>query len=285
MSRAVAGALLLGLLGLLAGVARAEPPASAESQRHFVEGQRLYQARAYAAAIAEFEVGYRLEPRGEFLYAIGQAQRMNGDCAAAIVSFEAFLRSQPPADHAAIAHMQLARCEAAIARLGAAGAAPSTASELRKPAGEPKSGEPKPGEPKPGEAKPVASDKPQAAETQPAATAPAPTVSEPRVAAAPERRRGLTIGAAVVAGVALGALASGAGLRISVQLDYDRLASACAPHCPRDAAAGLPPREYASYALLGAGAALAVADVALWIVARRRGRRLAVAPTALAASW
>jgi hypothetical protein len=107
------------VLAALTVIALRGPPARAqtasmspEAKQHLESGLRHYNVQSYAEAIAEFKAGYELEPRPEFLYALGQAQRLSGDCAAAIASYEAFLRTLPPARQAAPAREQLERCRA-----------------------------------------------------------------------------------------------------------------------------------------------------------------------------
>jgi hypothetical protein len=83
-----------------------------DAQRHFEQGLRLYNVQSYEEAIVEFKAGYQLDPRPQFLYALGQAQRMNHQCKAAIVSYEAFLRTAPAAKQEAAARDQIAACHA-----------------------------------------------------------------------------------------------------------------------------------------------------------------------------
>src|SRR5262245_53535121 len=78
------------------------PPAAtaamdARAREHLERGLRLYDAQKYAEAIAEFQAGYEIDAQPEFLYAMGQAERLNGDCRRAIAAFEAFLRTGPSA--------------------------------------------------------------------------------------------------------------------------------------------------------------------------------------------
>ena len=51
----------------------------------------------------------------DFLYALGQAQRMQGDCRAAVASYRAYLRTSPPERSAAPARQNLERCERELA--------------------------------------------------------------------------------------------------------------------------------------------------------------------------
>jgi tetratricopeptide (TPR) repeat protein len=100
-------------VGTRAIAQRADAPASA--QEHLERGLRSYAIGNYAEAIASFRTGYELDPRPDFLYALAQAQRMSGDCAGAVSSYRAFLRTNPPERAAAGARQNLQRCEAQLA--------------------------------------------------------------------------------------------------------------------------------------------------------------------------
>lgn len=92
---------------LLASSVAAASPADDLLQR----GLRSYAVGRYDEAIAAFQRGYELQPRADFLYALGQAQRMKGDCRDAVASYRAYLRTSPPERAAAPARENLARCE------------------------------------------------------------------------------------------------------------------------------------------------------------------------------
>src|SRR5690242_15602139 len=91
---------LLVLILLSAAPARGEPPSAAsmspEARGRLDRGLRYYATQEYAKAIEEFKAGYQIEPRPQFLYALGQAQRLSGDCSHALDAYRAFLRSGPP---------------------------------------------------------------------------------------------------------------------------------------------------------------------------------------------
>ncbi|HEY2745246.1 MAG TPA: hypothetical protein VGL86_11505 [Polyangia bacterium] len=90
-------------------------------------GLRSYAVGRYDEAIAAFSRGYELEARPDFLYALGQAQRMKGDCRAAVASYRAYLRTSPPERGAAPARQNLARCEEELAHEPPPSPAPSPA--------------------------------------------------------------------------------------------------------------------------------------------------------------
>jgi tetratricopeptide (TPR) repeat protein len=108
--------LLVVLAASVVAATQAQAQATpSEADLHFDRGLRHYNVQSYGDAIAEFKAAYEIDPRPEFLYALAQAQRMSGDCAAAVVSYQAFLRTAPPARQAAPAQEQLQRCQNALA--------------------------------------------------------------------------------------------------------------------------------------------------------------------------
>lgn len=86
-----------------------------EAKEHYEIGVRHYNLQEWSQAVAEYKEAYRLSPRPAFLWAIAQAQRLGGDCEAAIKSYQAFLRSSPSAEQAAIAWEFVAKCQAEVA--------------------------------------------------------------------------------------------------------------------------------------------------------------------------
>lgn len=79
------------------------------------KGIDKYNAHDYAAAIAMFDAGYAIDPHPDFLYVKAQAQRLSGDCRAAVVTYQAFLASEPPASEAEVARGNIAKCEQQLA--------------------------------------------------------------------------------------------------------------------------------------------------------------------------
>jgi hypothetical protein len=114
--RAAAAALaLLMLASLTAGPsspARAEggPPIGAGAKVHLDRGLRLYDAKQFAAAAAEFETTYGLDPHRDVLYVWAQALRLAGHCPSAIGLYQRFLEAAPPKREADRARANLARC-------------------------------------------------------------------------------------------------------------------------------------------------------------------------------
>jgi len=62
-----------------------------DSSSHYEKGLSAYNTHDWATAIEELKLAYQLEPRREYLFALGQAQRLAGDFEAAIVTYRAFL--------------------------------------------------------------------------------------------------------------------------------------------------------------------------------------------------
>ena len=102
-------------LAALASPALAGPAPAAMSPTaapYLERGLRFYATQRYREALAEFRSGYELDPHGDFLYAIGQAERLGGNCAAAVAAYRAYLRTEPPELEATKATGQIERCEA-----------------------------------------------------------------------------------------------------------------------------------------------------------------------------
>jgi tetratricopeptide (TPR) repeat protein len=76
----------------------------------FDRGAAAYDAGAYGEAIEAFEHGQHLDAHPDFLYALAQAYRKQGDCAHAIALYQAFLATRPPDDEADRARANLERC-------------------------------------------------------------------------------------------------------------------------------------------------------------------------------
>lgn len=86
------------------------PAAKVELER----GEARFRDKDYAGAIAAFDAGYALDPQPIFLYDKAQAQRLSGDCKAAIATYKQFLDTGPPAHEATRAHKNIANCEATL---------------------------------------------------------------------------------------------------------------------------------------------------------------------------
>jgi outer membrane biosynthesis protein TonB len=112
--------VLLALVAVVAltGPARAESQEE-QARRHFVAGQRLYGESRFEEALQEFEVGYRLSPRPEFLVNFAQALRRLGRYDRAIVECERYLATAPPPPLEAEARRLLSSIREEAARVSA----------------------------------------------------------------------------------------------------------------------------------------------------------------------
>ena len=115
-------AVVLGCLWLLpVALAQAAAPAIAapetEASRRLEQGMRLYDVRRYKEAIELFQQGYALEPDPQFLFALGQAYRLDGDCSAAVQAFRAYLRTNPLPNRAEVTGRLIALCDVAAPKL------------------------------------------------------------------------------------------------------------------------------------------------------------------------
>jgi tetratricopeptide (TPR) repeat protein len=86
--------LRLLILLLLCSQARAEDPV-AESREHYTRGRALYQENQNAEALREFEAGFDLAPRPEFLINMGLCQARLGHLREARELYRKFLAAAP----------------------------------------------------------------------------------------------------------------------------------------------------------------------------------------------
>jgi hypothetical protein len=81
---------------LMVSTALAAPPSQEDQARaHFLAGQGDYAAGRYVEALLEFEVGYALAPRPEFLINFAQTDRKLGRYQSAAVHIEQYLATGP----------------------------------------------------------------------------------------------------------------------------------------------------------------------------------------------
>jgi len=116
MSIARHAAVVVAALALLAPAPAAaqSPPAEAqEAADHFARGMRHFNIQEWPEAIQEFKAAYNLDARLEFLWALAQAQRLSGDCGAAVKSYQAVLRSNPSPQQGTAANELIAKCQSA----------------------------------------------------------------------------------------------------------------------------------------------------------------------------
>jgi len=108
--------LVLGVIAI-ARVAAAQTPMKPEAAAHLERGTHLYEVQDYDGAIAELQAGYLLEQRAEFLYTIGQAYRMKGDCDKAVRSYTEVLHAPDGAPLAEAARQNIERCHQAPTKI------------------------------------------------------------------------------------------------------------------------------------------------------------------------
>jgi tetratricopeptide (TPR) repeat protein len=108
--------ILLALL-LVTFIARdARADATADAAAHAEAGKKAFADEHFAEAITEFRAANALRADPKLLYAIAQAQRMAGDCAGAIESYQAFLATKPDAKLSEYSEANIARCKEDLAR-------------------------------------------------------------------------------------------------------------------------------------------------------------------------
>src|SRR5688572_18950916 len=105
---------VIAILVLLAGPAAADTASDAAT--HAAAGKKAFADGKYAEAIKQFRESNRLVPDPKLLYAIAQAQRMAGDCAGAIVSYEEFIRTKADEKLVEYSQANITRCKEQIAK-------------------------------------------------------------------------------------------------------------------------------------------------------------------------
>ena len=128
-------------------------PMGALARERYEEGLRLYAGRDFAGAIQQFEEGFALEPRREFLFAEAQAHRLAGNCARAVPLYQRFLETAPSAIQVDATRLGLDRCAKQDAAAAAALTAPSPPAPPRdlapREGGRDQAGDPLPSPPPP----------------------------------------------------------------------------------------------------------------------------------------
>jgi tetratricopeptide (TPR) repeat protein len=105
-------------IALLVTLAAAAPAAAQPSSNArnaataaYQEGQRRYLDEDYAAAAAQFEAAYRLDPDPAYLFNIAQAYRLAKDCPKALAFYKQFLAAVPKAPNAEAVKKYIAELE------------------------------------------------------------------------------------------------------------------------------------------------------------------------------
>lgn len=81
---------------------------------YLIEGLKHFETKSYEKAIQLFQTGYELDPKPEFLFALGQAERLSGDCRSAIVYYKDFQTSKASDQAKKAAKQQQDKCTAAL---------------------------------------------------------------------------------------------------------------------------------------------------------------------------
>lgn len=273
MIRLLTRSLLLAALLLAAPTARAGSRSSADpAKAKLEEGMKLFSEKRYDEAIVVLRQGYAISNKPEFLYAMGQVERIRGNCQGAMLLYRSFLDSKPPASQADAAALQIERCEKLVKAQQKPEPVPKVEVEKPEPKPEVKS-EPKP-EPKP---KPAVSLAPSPA-TAPAAgglTAPAPSDAAQQVERRAWYRDGVgdaLLGTGVVALGGGGVLfMMGRSTASSAGQSVDNFAKARQNTW----------QQPAGVALMGGGGALIAGSIVRYLIAgHSSGPSLGAAPTA-----
>jgi len=105
-------ALVLGatLTGGGGRVAHAQASATTRAEELLTRGQREFADGRYAEAIETLRSGYVMQPQPRFLYALGQAYRMNHQCKEAVKAYRDFIHSDPSKTQIAAAEANITRC-------------------------------------------------------------------------------------------------------------------------------------------------------------------------------
>jgi hypothetical protein len=177
---------LIAALLFVTSLAQAESGREEQARKHFEAGQARYAEGKWREALSEFELGYALSPRPEFLVNFAQVYRRLGQHARALVECERFLATSPPP---ALAE-QTRRLMGVIREEQARTAVDSA-----------------PLQPQPQEQPPVL--------RPPPVVQPAPVVVPPVVAQPPPRRSRAWIWGVVVPSVAVVGVALGVGLAVA----------------------------------------------------------------------
>jgi tetratricopeptide (TPR) repeat protein len=101
------GRLIVLALTLATATAHATPSQEELARSHFVAGEEEYARGRWREALHEFQLGYALSPRPEFLINFAQVYRKLGDYDAAARECQRYLATAPPSELAAQAEKLL----------------------------------------------------------------------------------------------------------------------------------------------------------------------------------
>jgi tetratricopeptide (TPR) repeat protein len=251
------------MIGVAAGQADAKKMKKG-AKKHFDKGSKLFQKKDYEGAAREFEAAYAADPRSEFLYTKGQAERMGGKCDAAIATYERYLDTKnPPFEKHAKENIKRCKEELAAKQPEPAPAAAPTPTPAPEPVAQP---EPAPAPtPAPAAAEPTAVKplfEPTPVDPPPAAAAPEPMpepTPEPSSGEKPPFYKDwfgnfLTIGGVLVGGGGLIVFVTGKSAASDANDASDLVAY-------RDAADGAETKQWIGVGAMAVGAALIAGGV------------------------
>jgi len=199
-ARRLAAAALAFVVVVVAGAAAAWARPSKSGAEHLVRGSRLYNEGRYDEAIAELQAGYAIDPRPDFLYALGQAERKRGDCKAAVAWYERYVATGPSSQRTVATLVQIDRCKQELAS-----ATPSTTTTA--PPAPPTPVEPPPAPERPQASAPPPSSAPLPSEAPATATATTTPATEAPAGRTPLYKRWwlwTTVAVVVAGGVGAG---------------------------------------------------------------------------------
>lgn len=91
-----------------------KPPTKAqkaEAKKLADEGTKQFNVQLYEKAAELYQQAYLLDPKPGYLYATAQSQRLGGQCEQALLSYDAYLRTNPAAAERAKSDANVARCQ------------------------------------------------------------------------------------------------------------------------------------------------------------------------------
>jgi tetratricopeptide (TPR) repeat protein len=98
------------LAALVVALQAAEPSADELA----AEAEQAFAAHDYDAVTKALEQAHAIDPRPSFVYALAQADRLGGHCAAAIDRYATYLELDPPEEPAEEARLAIAECRAVL---------------------------------------------------------------------------------------------------------------------------------------------------------------------------
>jgi hypothetical protein len=99
------------LVAAAATAAIAHADSAGAAAKHMEKGLRLYNTQDYDGAITEWRQAYLLVPSADTLFAIGQAQRLKGDCNAAVLTYRNTMRETTKTEQRAEIQKVIDVCE------------------------------------------------------------------------------------------------------------------------------------------------------------------------------